>query len=124
MEAITAFPAGIEGAFSRWQVGLPTTIFDDHPVQVLQGNNPWQLPVNFYFDQTGLLMRIVRWNRTMIGTVPTQIDLQRLSRRRRGEDALPDRRDVDQRTEHRHAHRRAAECRHRRGEVRQARAVS
>jgi hypothetical protein len=72
VEAITAFPAGIEGAFSRWQVG--STTIDDRPVQVLQGTNPGQLPVNFYFDQTGLLMRIVRWNRTMIGTVPTQID--------------------------------------------------
>ena len=72
VEAITAFPAGIEGAFSRWQVGSST--IDDRPVQVLQGTNPGQLPVNFYFDQTGLLMRIVRWNRTMIGTVPTQID--------------------------------------------------
>jgi len=72
VDAITAFPAGIQGAFSRWQVG--STAIDDHPVQVLQGTNPGQLPVNFYFDQTGLLMRVVRWNRTMIGTVPTQID--------------------------------------------------
>jgi hypothetical protein len=30
--------------------------------------------VNFYFDDTGLLTRIVRWNRTAVGTVPMQFD--------------------------------------------------
>ena len=72
VEAITAFPAGIQGAFARWLVG--STAIDDRPVQVLQGINPGQLPVNFYFDQTGLLVRVVRWNRTMIGTIPSQTD--------------------------------------------------
>jgi hypothetical protein len=33
-----------------------------------------QLPVNFYFDQAGLLMRNVRWNRTAVGTVPMQME--------------------------------------------------
>jgi hypothetical protein len=27
-----------------------------------------------YFDESGLLVRLVRWNRTAVGTVPTQID--------------------------------------------------
>jgi hypothetical protein len=31
--------------------------------------------VNFYFDEkTGLLVRVVRWNATPLGPVPTQID--------------------------------------------------
>jgi hypothetical protein len=42
-------------------------------VQVLQGSNPRELPVNFYFDASGLLVRTVRWNRTAAGIVPTQV---------------------------------------------------
>lgn len=72
LEALTAFPANIREAYSRWQVGA--TMIDDKPVQVLQGTNAGQLPVNFYFDEAGLLVRTVRWNRTLVGTVPTQVD--------------------------------------------------
>jgi hypothetical protein len=72
LEAMTSFPAGIKEAFSRWQVGATT--IDDQPVQILQGTNAGQLPVNFYFDDSGLLVRTLRWNRTAVGTVPTQID--------------------------------------------------
>ena len=49
--------------------------FDGKPFQVAQGTNPGQAPVNFYFDQSsGLLTRIVRWNRTKVGAVPSQMD--------------------------------------------------
>ena len=72
MEAIVAFPAGIRQAFDRWQVG--STTIDDRAVQIVQGTSAGQLPVNLYFDQSGLLVRLVRWNRTAVGTVPTQID--------------------------------------------------
>jgi hypothetical protein len=72
IDAMTAFPATIRAGFARWQVG--STTIDDRPVQVLQGTNPGQLPVNFYFDQSGLMARVVRWTRTAVGTVPTQID--------------------------------------------------
>ena len=71
LDALTAFPAGIKDAFSRWQVGA--TIIDDRPVKILQGTSAG-LPVNFYFDESGLLVRTLRWNRTAVGTVPTQID--------------------------------------------------
>ena len=30
--------------------------------------------MNFYFDQSGLLVRVMRWNKTLVGTVPTQTD--------------------------------------------------
>jgi hypothetical protein len=43
-------------------------------VQILQGVNTGELPVNFYFDDAGLLVRMVRWNNTSSGVVPTQID--------------------------------------------------
>jgi photosynthetic reaction center cytochrome c subunit len=72
IEALTLFPATIKDAFTGWQVGSAT--IDDKPVQVLQGRSGGQ-PVNFYFDEaTGLLVRTVRWNRTPVGTVPTQTD--------------------------------------------------
>ena len=72
LDAMTSFPANIRQAFGRWQVG--STTIDDRPVQILQGTNAGQLPVNFYFDASGLLVRVVRWNKTAVGTVPTQID--------------------------------------------------
>ena len=72
VDAMTSFPAGIRQGFSRWQVG--STTIDDRRVQVLQGTNAGQTPVNFYFDASGLLVRVVRWTKTLIGTVPTQMD--------------------------------------------------
>jgi photosynthetic reaction center cytochrome c subunit/uncharacterized protein DUF6544 len=73
IEALTLFPATIKDSFTGWQVGTAT--IDDKSVQVLQGRSAGQpLPVNFYFDEGGLLVRTVRWNRTPVGTVPTQMD--------------------------------------------------
>ena len=72
VDAMTSFPATIKQGFSRWQVG--STTIDDRPVQVLQGTNAGQTPVNFYFDASGLLVRVVRWNKTLVGTVPTEMD--------------------------------------------------
>ena len=72
-EAIVAFPAGIQKAFGQWQVGNDVTI-GDRDLQVLQGTSPGQLPVNLYFDESGLLVRSVRWSSTPVGTVPTQTD--------------------------------------------------
>jgi hypothetical protein len=72
LEALVAFPAAIRAAFMNWQVS--STMLDDRLVQIAQGSNPGQLPVNFYFDQAGLLTRIVRWNRTPVGTIPMQVD--------------------------------------------------
>jgi photosynthetic reaction center cytochrome c subunit/uncharacterized protein DUF6544 len=72
VDALTSFPATIKQGFSRWQVGSST--IDDRPVQILQGTNAGENPVNFYFDQSGLLVRVMRWNKTLVGTVPTQTD--------------------------------------------------
>ena len=71
IEALTLFPATLKDSFTGWQVG--TAAIDDKPVQVLQGRSG-AMPVNFYFDDAGLLVRTVRWNRTPVGTVPTQTD--------------------------------------------------
>ena len=72
LEAIVQFPAGIQKAFAQWRIS--STEIDGKRVQILQGVNGTELPVNFYFDETGLLVRIVRWNSTISGVVPTQID--------------------------------------------------
>ena len=72
-EAVVSFPAGIQKAYAQWQ-GMLTSI-DGRDIQLLQGTNPGELPVNLYFDEeSGLLVRTVRWSRTSVGTVPTQTD--------------------------------------------------
>src|SRR5437867_3622292 len=72
LDAMMSFPAGIQKVFTEWKVG--STVIDDRPVQILQGANPGETPVNLYFEETGFLVRLVRWNKTAVGTVPTQID--------------------------------------------------
>ena len=72
-EAVVAFPAGLQRAYTQWQ-GMLTTI-DGRNIQLLQGSNAGELPVNLYFDEeSGLLVRSVRWSRTSVGTIPTQTD--------------------------------------------------
>jgi len=75
LEAAMMFPATLKEAFSEWTVGR--TAIDDRAVTIVQGTTPGSdlLPVNLYFDNTsGLLIRLVRWNGTPVGPVPTQID--------------------------------------------------
>lgn len=72
LEAMVAFPSGIKQAFASWKVGRAS--IDDRDVTIVQGTRPGLLPVNLYFDnQTGLLVRIVRWNETAVGPVPTEL---------------------------------------------------
>jgi len=73
LDAILMFPAQLKNAFSNWRVSA--TGIDDKLVRVLQGTNPRQPPVNFYFDgSSGLLLRVLRLVDTAVGRVPTQID--------------------------------------------------
>ena len=112
LDAIVAFPAGIRRAFAGWLVGTAT--IDEKPVQVLQGTNPGELPVNFYFDEAGLLVRTVRWNKTSVGTVPTQIDYSEYKDVAGVKSSPPPAHDLDRWAEHVRAHRGAPE-RHDRG---------
>ena len=66
-------PTKIRQAFSKWEISKGL-IDDDRPVQILRGTNEGQPPVNFYFDNSGLLVRLVRWNVTAVGPVATQYD--------------------------------------------------
>jgi hypothetical protein len=72
VEAMLSFPLVLQKAFGQWKVGA--VAIGDSEVQVLQGTNAGQLPVNLYFDESGLLVRSVRWSLTPVGTVPTQTD--------------------------------------------------
>ena len=74
VDAMLSFPAGIKQAFSQWRVGPPTTI-NDRDVQVVQGSNSGESPVKFYFDQqSGLLVRVLRYANLPVGLNPTQVD--------------------------------------------------
>ena len=73
IDAMVAFPARIKQAFTQWRYG--SAAIDDRNVHVAQGINAGQPPVNLYFDEeTGLLVRLLRYTDTAVGRVPTQID--------------------------------------------------
>jgi len=72
LEAIVAFPAGLRQTFPQWRVGR--TAIDGKEVRLVQGMGAAQALANFYFDDAGLLVRFVRWTRTPVGFIPTQVD--------------------------------------------------
>jgi photosynthetic reaction center cytochrome c subunit len=73
-DADLAFPARIKQAFSQWRVGVPT-IINDHEVYVVQGNTSGGFPVKLYFDEdSGLLVRQMRYTNSPVGLNPTQIE--------------------------------------------------
>ena len=72
VEALMLFPTHLRAFSNQWHVN--STEIDGKVVQVLQGGTPKQPPVNLYFDDTGLLIRLVRFVDTAVGRVPTQID--------------------------------------------------
>ena len=72
LEGMVAFPSGLAQAFPEWRGGR--TAIDDKEVQVIQGLEGGRPQANFYFDESGLLVRLVRWTATPVGMVPTQID--------------------------------------------------
>ncbi len=72
LQAIVFFPLGIRDAFSQWRVGRAA--IDDSEVLVVQGSNGDRPLVNLYFDEPGLLVRMLTWAETPAGIVPTQTD--------------------------------------------------
>jgi hypothetical protein len=73
LEAVVALaPVRLRQSFSKWEI--TKGLIDDKPVQILRGSNEGQMPVNFYFDNSGLLVRLQRWNETLVGPVATQYD--------------------------------------------------
>ena len=93
LDAELSFPGQIKQILTKLRVSLPTTISDlpapssqaskeanvgigqDRLVDVVQGNGPRDLLVTLYFDhESGLLLRMVRYAKSPIGRVPTQVD--------------------------------------------------
>src|SRR6266581_1192510 len=73
LDAIVALaPTRLRQSFAKWDI--TKGLIDDKPVQILRGTNPGQQPVNLYFDTSGLLVRLQRWNETLVGPVATQYD--------------------------------------------------
>ena len=93
MDAQLAFPGQIKQVLGNLRVGLPAIIKDlpgpssqtskdsgaapaaERLVNVVQGTGPRGLLVTLYFDkESGLLVRMVRYGKSPIGRVPTQVD--------------------------------------------------
>jgi len=75
LDAMLGFPGQIKTVFTNPRVGFPSSI-DDRPVQVVQAEGPRGLMTTMYFDsETGLLARMIRYGKSPIGRVPTQVDL-------------------------------------------------
>ena len=88
------FPAQIKQVLTNLRVSMPATISDlpgpssqtskevsmvavgqDRLVNVVQGTGPRGTLATLYFDQeSGLLLRVVRFGKSPIGRVPTQVD--------------------------------------------------
>jgi len=74
-DADVAIPSGIKQALSDWKVGIPPTTIDEKVVNVIQGTGANKTRFKLYFeDETGLLVRQVRYSDTPIGMVPIQVD--------------------------------------------------
>ena len=94
LDAQLAFPAQMKQVLTNLRVSLPVSISDlpaqasqsskevstvvigqDRLAKVVQGAGPRGMLATLYFDQeTGLLLRIVRFSQSPIGRVPTQVD--------------------------------------------------
>jgi len=75
LDALLGFPGQIKTAFTNTRVGFPTSI-NDVPVEVVQGEGPRGLMTTMWFDsKTGLMVRMIRYGKSPIGRVPTQVDL-------------------------------------------------
>jgi photosynthetic reaction center cytochrome c subunit len=73
-DAELAFPGQIKQVLTDLRVGYPDTI-NGQDVEVVQGRGPRNLLVTLYFDKkSGLLVREIRYGRTPIGRVPSQVD--------------------------------------------------
>ena len=72
LEAAVAFPTALRNVYSEWRVGR--TADDDQEYMVLQASENGQPILNLYFGENGLLTRLVRFDVTPVGFVPTQID--------------------------------------------------
>jgi len=74
LDAQLGFPGQIKQMLTDWRSGFPPLTVDDVPVDVIEGRTAARGRVKLYFDRkTGLLVRSVRYSRTVVGTVPITV---------------------------------------------------
>src|SRR5581483_1883567 len=75
LDANLLFPGGIKQALTQWRTGFPITTLDDKEVTIIQGTAAGRSRIKLFFDnETGLLLRQLRYTDTPVGTVPIQVD--------------------------------------------------
>lgn len=68
------FAADVKTLYQKFRV-IPGEIIDGHDTYLVVGFTEGQPPLRLYFDQqSGLLLRLVRYAQTALGRMPTQID--------------------------------------------------
>jgi hypothetical protein len=72
IEAARFFPQVLFEERDRWV--MTYTVINDQEVRVIQGTSAGKTPLNLYFDDSGLLVRLLRFVDTQVGRIPTQID--------------------------------------------------
>ncbi len=74
IDADLYFAAHVKTLFAKFTV-VPSEKIDGHDTYLVIGRNEGQPPLRLYFDQqSGLLLRLVRYAETALGRMPTQID--------------------------------------------------
>jgi hypothetical protein len=74
LDAQLMFPAQIKTVLTNFRTLQPATI-NDKTVDVVQANGPGRIFITLYFDQqTGYIVRTVRYAASPIGRMPTQVD--------------------------------------------------
>jgi photosynthetic reaction center cytochrome c subunit len=72
LEALANFPVGLRQAYTQWRGGR--TVLNEKDVIVLQATSNGDPVVQLYFDNNGLLVRLLRFTITPVAFVPTQLD--------------------------------------------------
>jgi photosynthetic reaction center cytochrome c subunit len=72
LSALANFPLGLRQAYPQWRAGR--TILNDKDVIVLQATANGDRVAQLFFDNNGLLVRLLRFTITPVAFVPTQID--------------------------------------------------
>jgi hypothetical protein len=72
LSALANFPLGLRQAYPNWRGGR--TVLNDKDVIVLQATVNGDRVAQVFFDNNGLLLRVLRFTVTPIAFVPTRID--------------------------------------------------
>ena len=75
LDAALSFPAGIKQALGGWRAGFPAATINERAVLIVQGAAAGGSRVKLFFDkESGLLVRVLRYTDTAVGTIPAQTD--------------------------------------------------